>query len=244
MRNDQLRLWTFLTGAMLSAAAASAAPILTITAEGSPTDTYGDAAPGYTAYLITAVADPGEVIGSIVAGGTTGTFSTFGFYGPFLQEWDISGRTVAPTPYESVANSTGAAAEYSTDTHFLVAPANTITVAPEAEDNLYSTTTSPAGAPPQNAFDYWGTGSYLTGTFAPSNANLVNSLPLAYLVLPTGRSATYSVGLVEENPNGSNVSAQLDLSGSVPATTATPEPVSMGLIALAGTALLARRRSR
>lgn len=247
MPSHMIKKAGMLGGVLLSATVASAAPVITIANEGSPTDSFGDTAPGYNAFLITLTADPGDAIGAVDAGGQSG--DTNGLFGPFLQEWDLSGRTgttTNPTPYESLANSTTPTGAYSTDSHFLLNTADstqtTTVLAADSEDNNL---VDPAGAPTDvsgSGGDDWGTGSFLTATFGIPPSALSNAVTLAYVVLPKNQTGTYSIAVQEVNAvTHLNDGGAVTLTGTI--GTSVPEPGSLALIGLGGLGLLRRKRS-
>lgn len=212
----------------------------------NPSNDFGETATGYTAYLVQA--SSANNITAVAAAGT-GAATETGFTGPMLQEDDYvvsrGTKKVTLTPTMSVA--TGEAnSDYSLDSHFLI-PANGLTAAPgfaPTEDNSSAVLTGPqstaVGAPAADGFDEWGNGTSLTGAYALGTGT-THSLDLAWLVIPTGSTVAYDFNIFTDVTSANG--AQFD--GVIPTGTVnTPEPASLGVLALGGVALLRRRKAK
>ena len=176
---------------------------------------------GYTGYVLTLVTTDDANITAVDFGGTAN--NSRGFFGPFLQRTAIAADEDGNSVFTSTPVSTSTT---NYDTHIL--RTSRLDVAAPSEDN---NGINPPGAPADNASSDYGTGSFLKGVFGLT-APFGSSVPIAYLVLPTGQSFTYSGQIA-------TTSGQFDVSGG---NAAVPEPASLGLAAVASIGLLARRR--
>jgi hypothetical protein len=212
---------------LLSATAASASVNLTVTSLGAASDgttTYT----GFTAYKVTATTTNGAKITSITLGNVNNANPGAGASGAFLQAWSSDGfGGFNPTPAFAVLNGVSAA---SLDSHFLLTTQRTGDLL-LAEDNNFI---NPAGGPPDGTLNF-GTGSTLTGVFGIGSASQASSMDVLYLVLPNAAAATI-VGQIATDEN-TNYDVVTNVGGAP-----VPEPASLGVLALGGVALLARRR--
>jgi hypothetical protein len=208
--------------ALLVAAAAvavpaivNAAPVVTITSLGTPTNTAGNITlTGYTAYDISITASSGNTISAVNAAGT------FGLFGPFLQRFAYTPGTTGSTPTPPTTTSTplvpggknqGNAAQ-SFDSHFLSATA--LPLSPPSEDSNDVNPGSPVPASGTTA----GTFHYGTGTklqYNGSFATLTGNLDFAYVILKNGTTATYDFNISDFNPGTASASV-FELTGSFP----------------------------
>jgi hypothetical protein len=215
---------------LLSATAASASVNLTVTSLGAASDgttTYS----GFTAYKVTATTTNGAKINSITLGNFNSANPGAGVFGPFLQRWTsdgLGGFTTTP----AVATLNGVNAN-SLDSHFLTTARTTELITPTEDNN----TINPAGGPADTATFDWGTGSSLTGVFGIPVANQASSIDVLYLVLPNASSATVGGQISTDENTNYTVATTVG-----PAAAPIPEPASLGVLALGGMALLARRR--
>jgi len=218
---------------------------ITVTDEGVATDSYGDVAPGYHGFLITASTTDGMNVTSITAGqaisGGVLTGPT-GFTGPMLQEWVPAGRGTSPTPVEvpgksvaptnTTANNGG---DWGVDSHFLTPAANQTGAIPLTEDNnLVNIAGMPANVTSVATF---GTGSSLTGAYGLTPlSEQVPSVDFAYIVVPTGQAVNFDLQIAT-NLNGGSLATITGAIGAV------PEPASLGLLGLGSLLMLRRRRT-
>jgi hypothetical protein len=223
-----------MAGIGLSPLMTSAAPYITVANEGTPSETFGTtttSATGYTAYLLTIHADPGEVIAAADAGSNASPLN--GIYGTALLQDFVPARTPTPTPIESDTNhGTGG---YALDTHFLKNDAINSPSPTEDSDN----TPPPASGLSDGQFDEFGSGTYLKGVFAFTGTDASNSLDFAYVVLPNTGVATYSI-TVSEGVVGGTATAYPTLTGTI--SSAVPEPAVAGIALASAATLLVRRR--
>ncbi|HSV14402.1 MAG TPA: SdrD B-like domain-containing protein [Tepidisphaeraceae bacterium] len=160
--------------------------------QGVAHDSFGDTAVGWTGFLLTVNADAGQTITAMDLG--TSADSTRGIFGEMLQDWlPGKGGTLTPTP---AANSSDAVngSNFALDSHLLVM--NRVNASSPSED---SDGVHPVGLPPNDASDAWGTGSYLHGAFGITSGSAGGSVALAYIVLPTGASGSYSFDVAQSD---------------------------------------------
>lgn len=233
--------------------AANAAPFtqtvgdvtLTVTNLGVPTNDFGENVTGYTAYDVSLSTNDGSNITSMAFGGAGFT----GFQGPLLQEWDYTVNkkgqaTYSPTPDVQPNATQGGGLngqDYGLDSHFLLNMSNFLVQTPPTEDNpaLHNASASYApGSPGDDGGDVWGIGTSLVTNVAGNGAaNDFPSFDVAYLVIPSSGFVSYSFAATTD----ANGSPQSNFAGSIPSAV-TPEPASLGLLAVGGMALLARRK--
>ncbi|HSV12885.1 MAG TPA: hypothetical protein VLI90_01400 [Tepidisphaeraceae bacterium] len=194
---------------------ATGMPTFTFTNQGPAYDAFGDTTTGWTGYLLSVQADPGDAIQLLDLG--TSSSSTNGFFGTLLQDWWPGKKIATPTPVGVSATDTNGSFD-GTDTHLLVTSRVDMTAPFENSDLVH-----PVGAPPNDASDQWGTGDYLHGEFAIASANQLNVQPLAYLVVHNGTTGSFSLDVVER----SGVSGHIQSSFGSPAAL-TVVPVSSG----------------
>jgi len=196
---------------------ASAAIVVTATAQtGVAHDSFGDTAAGYTGYLITVSVDTGDIVAAVDMGSAAN--SPNGIFGTLLQDWATATKkgvtTFTPTPVGSTANDTNGSST-GTDSHLLILGANRADVTSPFEDNPNATTPvppSPVGAPPQDASDTWGNGTYLHGVFGVSGGS--NTMNLAYVVMPTGSKGSFQID-VSEIPAAGGATSDKVVTGSI-----------------------------
>jgi len=223
-------LLTAAAAGLLGAATASQAGVIVeIENLGDPTTTAsgGITAPGFQAYLVRLVTtQPGELIQAVDFGGSAG--SPNGLTGQFLQRASINDETQerSNTPQSVIRNNSNSSA--SLDSHFLP-PANVrADVAAPAENNDL---VNPPGSPADTAANDYGTGTLMTATFGILGASQGSSLDLAYIV-QDDTIVNRIVGSVNTSLGTFAVDSPIPV----------PEPASLGLLALGGLGLLARRR--
>jgi hypothetical protein len=187
---------------------------IVITNQGTAHDSFGDVTPGYTGFVLTAQADPGQLINVFDIGQFSN--STNGIFGPMLQDWIPRKTGVAPTPVGATPSDTNGGPD-GTDSHCLVVANRVEISAPfEDSDNIH-----PAGAPPNDAGDSWGTGSYMHGLFGIAGTAEVNSQPLAYVVLKNGATGTFSLDVIETGSAGQvtqHINGQFGTTGQITAS--------------------------
>ena len=212
--------------ALLPVSAAHANPTVTLTDLGTASDNAGDTATAYEGYLLTVVADTGDVVTAITGGQTT--TSTNGVFGSFLQDFTPakSGSTSTPALAGTVGSANGL------DTHFLTLTRSDVT--PPFED---SNNTNPGNTVPANdTFDAYGTGTYLRGVFGLPASAQTGNLQLAYLVLPkSGTTVTANLLVAEAVSGGSSTNFPV-LQAFTTGATPTPTPTATPLISLTTTA--------
>jgi hypothetical protein len=222
---------------------ATAAPVVTVTNLGTPTNNSSASATGFTAFRLSITADSGDVIASGDFGGTAGDLNT-GITGTsLLQRWTYNSNTGNPdnpSPYVSGQES---GALFGFDSHLELPGAAAINSpgAAFAEDN--NGTNPISSVVSNNATNTYGTGTFLHGIFTVSPT--VASGNLAYIVLPTtgtGSTATYSFD-IGEGPAAGGTATVFHLSGTIGTTVVATKVVSLtaagnsagGTTALSGT---------
>ncbi|HSV15504.1 MAG TPA: hypothetical protein VLI90_14685 [Tepidisphaeraceae bacterium] len=195
MNSRGWKCWAALAGAAVAPVVSSfiatplwAAPTLSFTDEGVAHDLFGDTAVGYTGWLLTVTADPGHTMDAVDLGPNTA--SKFGIFGSLLQDWVPGKKFTTPTPV--LADQNGGA--YGIDTHVLGAGLVSLIGTPVEDNNRLVPAGSGLNNDPSDAF---GTGSYLRANIT-FNAPATGSVPLAYLVLPSGASPVYSMEIHED----------------------------------------------
>jgi hypothetical protein len=217
---------------------------MTVTTIGTPTNSFGETVTGYTAYDVSVATTDGSHITALSFSGTGLT----GFTGPLLQEWDYvtkkGNTTYTPTPDIAPAagmnNGGGLNGEdYALDSHFLFNLANYLVLASPAEDNPAKTGSTTPGTPGDDGSDVWGIGTNLSSNVAGNVAVTPDptSVDAAYLVIPNSGIVNYNFAIVSDKNGGT----QANFLGTIPGA-ATPEPASLGVLAIGGAALLARRK--
>jgi len=209
------------------------------------------AAAGYAAYVVRVTADSGDRIGTVeLANDLQGNFngaSNVGITGPVHQNYQFQDEdtTVTPpkpagiyaTPFgwaaTSGSNPNAAASSNGTDSFFLNSGYYSVAKLTPGE------TPNPPGASPLDANedpftnDYGiGTRMFFTGASDSASTNL--TLNLAYIIAVKDAGNVNFRGYVI---NGQNVVTALST-----VVNAVPEPASVGVLALGGLSLLARRR--
>jgi hypothetical protein len=185
---------------------------------------------GYTAYRISLTSTTGSNITSITLGNVSGD-TTSGIFATMLQRasLDPDAGTRTLTPQSSVQNNQ--AGTNSFDSHFLeVTPL--LTFGGFIEDN---TGANLPGSPNDTATSDYGTGTFLKASYSP--ATFAPSVAVAYVVLPSTAGAVIN-GFAATTDSGNPNLAFTGVIGSAP----IPEPASLGVLALGGMALVARRR--
>lgn len=172
------------------ASSAFAAPTLTFQNLGT-TKTATVTTTGWTSFLISVTADSGQVITAADLGSTTAPAN--GIFGQLLQKWNYTNNPGdTPTPTGTQANN--GIDNSSADSHFLlVAGQTTAPVGTPTEDNDLS---HPVGAPPSNANNQYGLGTFIhavTGYSSPQT----NTQPLAYIVLKDGTTGSINMDVAE-----------------------------------------------
>ncbi|HSV16389.1 MAG TPA: Calx-beta domain-containing protein, partial [Tepidisphaeraceae bacterium] len=168
---------------------------ISVTNMGPAHDNVGDSTTGWTGFLLTLHADPGDLISAVDYGQTS--TSTRGIFGQLLQDWSPSKGGPLASPVGATANDTNGGTN-GTDSHILLLNRGP-TVADAFED---SDVTQPAGAPTSGAQDIWGTGTYMHGVFGIPGASQANVLPFAYVVLNDSSIGSYEVQMAEAPTNG------------------------------------------
>jgi hypothetical protein len=224
-----------LLGGVLYPASLLAVPTITVTSEGTPQDNLDDAASGYTAYLLTATADPGQVLGGFDIG--QNTESLHGIFGAMLQNWQPGDNGPAsPTPFSLSQNGQ----RLGLDSHLLISPSVSTVIGSPRED---SNGTNPLGATTNDTTATYGTGTYLREVFGINGANQANSLPLAYVVCPNAVTPTYRIAVSEAVPGNKFTGFELVSNTAPPAvphhivalTNSQGPPDSYGTIVTNGT---------
>lgn len=203
---------------------------------------------GYTAYILRISSSSGG-ISAVDFGGFSTTKTAGSVNGAMLQTWadDGGGGTGIPSPVFTQNNSTVNSSNL--DSHFLPSAA-TITwqnsdtsVTPNVAmplENNNGTDGGSNGNPLSNKNQgagtgpFYGLGNFLSG-FGPCTNTTLTTLDVAYVVIPN------SVDINTMSPTNAQVSTQTN-GAFVVQFGAVPEPASIGVLALGGLALLARRR--
>jgi hypothetical protein len=198
MRNKKnVNTKAILAGAAMAAvlpAFAMAAPTVTVTNLGTPTNATPVTATGYTAYDISLGANAGDNIVSVDMGGTNGT-SGNGIFGTLLQEWT---RTTSTQPYAQTPVKAGqeSGSGFGLDSHIVASTA--LVLGTPAEDQAASSNPG-SPIPATTATKQYGEGTYIHGVFGfATNAPTED---LAYIVVPNNTLATYTI-TIGENPTG------------------------------------------
>jgi hypothetical protein len=213
--------------AILMPAISFAAPTVTITNLGTPSDTnVAHSGAGWTAFLVTVNADPGDVVGEIDMGdpGQGNTSLTNGLFGSFLQNWVPPAGKNPATPTPILPDKSGQS--YGLDSHILYPLANMVALpAPYEDSSKVLTSGSTPTNPTSDGSDLFGTGTSIHGIFGLTNQT--PSVQLAYLVLPTAGTAkagSYSLTISEAPAAGGLATIFNGITGSIggsPITTVT-----------------------
>jgi hypothetical protein len=214
--------------AVLLPTVAFAAPSVSITNLGTPSDTSpGHSGAGWTAYLVTVNADPGDVVGEIDMGdpGQGNTSLTNGLFGSFLQNWvPAASKKSQPTPTPIEPDMSGGG--YGLDSHILYPLANMVALPAPYEDNSGTLASPTPTNPTSDSGDLFGTGTSIHGIFGLTNQT--PSVQLAYLVLPTAGTAkagSYTLTISEAPAAGGLATIFNGITGSIGGgggTTVTP----------------------
>jgi len=174
-----------LTATLMSSSAANAAITFSITNQGVTHDNFGDTATGWSSYVLTLIADPGDKITAVDFGQTAA--STNGIFGAVLQNWvpAVGKNPATATPVEPDKNGDG----YGIDSHFLTPSTSRADVTSPFEDN--NQINPGGGVPASTSTQAFGTGTAMHGVYGITGANQLNSTPTAYIVLKDGTSATF-----------------------------------------------------
>lgn len=217
--------------ALLVPAVTFAAPIVTVTTLGTPSDSSpAHSGTGWVAYEITITADSGDGITEVDLGNQT-TSPTNGLYGTFLQNWVPATKKVPaqPTPIESGSEGLIGGA-YGLDSHILVPAANQVQLpAPFEDSNL----TQPTPGPISDSTDTFGTGTFIHGIFGLTTATA--QLALAYVVMPVGQSGTYALNATEAPLAGGGGTGFNGLTGSIGGSSPPPTNAIVSLTTAAPT---------
>lgn len=218
------------------------------------------AANGWAAYLVTLTSDAAAVTTVELKNDLQLQGGTIGISGPMHQDSKISSDD--GTTRISTASAAGGVANGSTqqgrDSVFLNSGYYNVGVpSPFTEDNnkvnsanppyvgspLSDTPANLSASPPTQGNDF-GVGSLMTFTGAGALANASTTLQLAYIIAPTD-AGTNPADLVTIrgyaiDGTGAVSFFSVPINGGVIVN--TPEPASLGVLALGGLSLLARRR--
>jgi hypothetical protein len=201
---------------------ASAAPTISVTNQGTARDSIGHTATGWTGYLLTVTADPGQTVTALDFGSSTA--STNGIFGPLLQNyWNSKASNIGQTPLSHDQNGQGPdlvnGGSGGLDSHFL-GDASQLAIVNSPFEN--SDHINPGNGVPANDAsnsDFYGTGSFLHGVYGIPGAIQRNSFPTAYLVLRNGTGVNFSFDVAEQS-GSSHV--QSGVIGTPPVITVTP----------------------
>jgi hypothetical protein len=217
--------------AAMPAAAISDIPniTLTVTNQGAAFDNRGNTTTGWTGYLITATADdPNEAIGYFIIGDHTDP--SFGVFGSLLQDWPPA---VGSTPVRSSLSATNGSPT-GTDTHLLSLPTYLVFDASEDSD-----LTQPAGAPPNQPTELWGTGTALHGDVSIPSNDQHNSQPLAYVVTKDGTTASFHIEVDDKDRRNYRFFGSFNTAGvTTPMVEVVAAPSSAGFPGGMGTIIL------
>jgi len=217
------------------------------------------AATGYAAYVVRVTADSGDRIGTVeLANDLLGTFggaSNVGIIGPVHQNYQFQDEdtTVTPpkpagtyaTPFgwaaTSGSNPNAAASSNGTDSFFLNSGYYSVAKLTPGE------TPNPPGAGPLDATDDpftndtgIGTRMFFTGASASASTNL--TLNLAYVILKWDNYQVVTARGYIINANNFATPFNIVVTPLDPPPVYPPEPGTLGVLALGGLGLLARRR--
>jgi hypothetical protein len=213
-----------MAGSLMSATTANGAISFSVTNQGVAHDNFGHTATGWSGFLLTFIADPGDVINGVDLGAFA-TLGTNGIFGHLLQNWLPTGKGPIPTPVEAATNG----GDYGIDTHIVVTTGRLDAPAPFEDGDLVNPDN---GVPANDSSNQYGTGSYLRAYFGVTAAAQGHSLPVAYVVLKDGTQATFSAQVSE-------TSGEFILKGTI---ATVPEPGCAGIAGLMSSLLLGRRR--
>jgi hypothetical protein len=178
---------------------------VSVTNQGAAHDSKGNTTTGWTGFLITLNADSGKVIGAVDMGASAS--SANGIFGTLLQAWsNVDGQTIT-SPQSSASTDTNGTV-LGTDSHVLTQNLTTVTNPFEDNNEVH-----PTGAPANTATRLWGTGTYLHGIFGLSGSGAVQNLPLAYVILKNGTTASYALDVAQTVPGG--VATGAHVSGTI-----------------------------
>jgi hypothetical protein len=204
--------------ALLAPTIASAAPTVTITNLGKPTDTLAHNGTGFTAFEITLNADPGDGITELDLGDQN-LSPVNGIYGALLQNWvpPAGKQPATPTPIVTGAGGLNGGS-YGLDSHLLIPASSQVQITAPYED---SNKTAPVPGPTSDGSDLFGTGTYIHGIFGLTTAT--PSLAVAYVVIPSTATGTFTLSATEAPVAGGLGTLFNGISGSFPqGATTTP----------------------
>ena len=232
------------TQVFTSAANPSGGITVTIDNQGTPNDGNGHVLNGYTAYEMTLSANTAGWTNSVADFGNENNDSFTGFTGPLvIQASATTSKGVTTyTPILSDAATTTApngGNYYSAlGSHFLYSQAANVSAGAISTD--FTASTSINSTPSDSGYAF-GTATYLRGATGFYNANRLQVLPLAYLVIPNGSTVSYNAqDVVTFETATSSTNDSINFSGTIP----VPEPATVALFALGGLGILTLGRKR
>jgi hypothetical protein len=232
------------TQVFTSSANPSGGITVTIDNQGTPNDGNGHVLNGYTAYEMTITANTTGWLNSVVDFGNERNDSFTGFNGPLAIQAvaTTSKGTTTYTPILSdgatTSNPNNGTYYSALGSHFLYSQSANV-AAGVISTNF--TASSSLNATPSDSGYAFGSATYLRGATGFYNANRLQVLPFAYLVIPNGQTVSYNgQDVVTMITSTTTVNDSINFSGTIP----VPEPATVATFALGGLAILTLGRKR